>query len=143
MVGERAIFFRGDGRERGKIGVPRPRARNVAGSYDPDSGVLTIVEFTLPSDAVDYVNSMWAHQAEPFRGDVTNSYNDGPLGPGQPPLGPFYEIESSSPAAALTPGQSLSHLHRTLHVQGPASELDAIARARLDVSLAEIIAAFQ
>jgi hypothetical protein len=131
------IYFRGDGAERGKIGVARPRARSMAGSYDPDRGVLTVVTFSLPSDATDYVNSMWEMQARPFAGDVVNSYNDGPLGPGQPPLGPFYEIESSSPAAFLEPGASLRHVHRTFHFEGPASDLDGIARAMLGTGLPE------
>jgi hypothetical protein len=137
-IGDRAIFFRGDGRERGKIGVSRARARDVAGSYDPDAGVLTLIRFTLPEPPAAYVNSMWALQKDPYGGDVINSYNDGPLGPGQPPLGPFYEIESSSPAAALAPGASLVHRHRTMHLQGPVAELDALARQVLGVSLAEI-----
>jgi hypothetical protein len=140
-VGERAIFFRGDGQRRGKLGLPRTRARDIAGSYDPDGGVLTIVRFTLPSDAHDYVNSMWEKQAQPYAGDVVNSYNDGPLGPGAPPLGPFYELESSSPAAALAPQHTLAHVHRTLHVQGSEAELEAIALTLLGVSLAEIRAA--
>ena len=134
-----AIFFRGDGRKRGKIGVPRPRARDAAGSYDPASRVLTLIQFTLPDDARDYVNSMWEHQAQPFNGDVVNSYNDGPLGPGQPPLGPFYELESSSPAAALAPGASIRHVHRTIHLQGAEADLDPVARAVLGVSLQQIV----
>lgn len=138
QIGPRAIFFRGDGKERGKIGVPRPRARTVAGSYDPDGQVLTIMQFTVPASSDGYVNSMWAVQKDPYGGDVINSYNDGPLGPGQPPLGPFYEIESSSPAAALAPGASLAHRHRTIHLQGPPAELDAVARQVLGVSLEEI-----
>jgi Family of unknown function (DUF6786) len=129
------VFFRGDGRERGKIGIPRRRARDVAGSYDPDSHVLTLVRYSLPESARDYVNSMWEQQRAPFGGDVVNSYNDGPLGPGQLPLGPFYEIESSSPAAALRPGESLEHVHRTVHLTGPDADLDAVARAVLGVSL--------
>jgi hypothetical protein len=137
-VGEQAVFFRGDGASRGKIGIPRPRARDVAGSYDPDAGVLTIIRFTLPEAATDYVNSMWALQDEPYGGDVINSYNDGPLGPGQPPLGPFYEIESSSPAAALAPSASNTHVHRTFHLQGPEAALDAVARAVFGVSIEEI-----
>jgi hypothetical protein len=134
------VFFRGDGRQRGKIGIPRPRARGIAGSYDPDSHVLTIVQVSVPADARDYVNSMWEQQARPYGGDVINSYNDGPLGPGQPPLGPFYEIESSSPAAALAPGASLEHVHRTIHLQGDDVDLDAIAKGVLGVSLADIAA---
>ena len=137
-IGERAIFFRGDGKQRGKIGVPRPRARDVAGSYEPDARVLTLVQYTLPSDAKDYVNSMWEEQADPYAGDVVNSYNDGPLGPGAPPLGPFYELESSSRAAALAPRESLTHVHRTLHMRGPERDLDAIALTMLGVPLVEI-----
>jgi hypothetical protein len=138
-VGESAIFFRGDGKARGKIGIPRPRAKDVAGSYDPDSRVLTLMQFTLPAKSDGYVNSMWALQKNPYGGDVMNSYNDGPLGPGQPPLGPFYEIESSSPAAALAPGASIQHVHRTIHLQGPDPALDAVAKAVLGVSLAQIV----
>jgi hypothetical protein len=137
-VGERALFFRADGQKRGKIGVPRPRARDVAGSYDPDAGVLTLVKFTLPSGATEYVNSMWEQQQDPYDGDVVNSYNDGPITPGAAPMGPFYEIESSSPAAALGPGESLQHVHRTFHLEGSDGELDGIARAALGVSLEEI-----
>ena len=137
-VGRSAVFFRGDGTRRGKIGIPQSRATNIAGSYDPDRRLLTIVQFTLPDAPAGYVNSMWARQDQPYRGDVINSYNDGPLGPGQPPLGPFYEIESSSPAAALTPGDSIRHVHRTVHLQGSGAGLDAIARAVLGLSLDEI-----
>jgi hypothetical protein len=139
-VANDTVFLRADGRQRGKIGIPRPRVRGVAGSYDPDSHVLTILQVTVPADARDYVNSMWEKQAHPYGGDVINSYNDGPLGPGQPPLGPFYEIESSSPAAALAPNASLQHVHRTIHLQGDEADLDAIAKSVLGVSLADITA---
>jgi hypothetical protein len=138
-IADGVLFFRADGKQRGKIGLPRPRARDVSGSYDPERHVLTLVRFTLPS-ASDYVNSMWERQQRPYAGDVVNSYNDGPLAPGAEPLGPFYEIESSSPAAALAPGGTLVHVHRTIHLQGPEAELDAIARAVLGVSLSEIMA---
>jgi hypothetical protein len=123
--------------------LPRARARDVAGSYDPDAHVLTIVKFSRPPDATDYVNSMWERQDRPYAGDVVNSYNDGPLTPGGAPLGPFYEIESSSPAAALAPNASLRHVHRTFHLEGPENELDAVARAALGVSLAEISSSFK
>jgi hypothetical protein len=139
-VGPKAIFFRGDGRQRGKIGVSRPRATDVAASYDPDRQALTIVKFTLPDAPHGYVNSMWAHQPEPYKGDVINSYNDGPLTAGAAPGAPtFYELESSSPAAALRPGESLQHVHRTVHIQGPADRLNAVAVAVLGVSLDEIV----
>jgi len=138
-----ALFFRGDGLERGKIGVPRPRARPIAGSYDASRGVLTLVEYTLPDDpGAGYVNSKWEHQDAPYGGDVVNSYNDGPPGPGKKPLGPFYEIETSSPAAALAPGQSLTHVHRTIHLAGPLESLTGIAKDKLGVGIPEIEGVF-
>lgn len=135
------LFFRGDGKERGKIGVPRKRARPLAASYDAEHGVLTLVEYTLPEGSKDYVNSMWEEQKDPYGGDVVNSYNDGPLAPGKPPLGPFYEIETSSPAAALAPGASITHVHRTIHIEGRREALDPIAKKILGVGVSEIDAA--
>jgi hypothetical protein len=132
------IFFSGDGKHRSKIGLSPKRCKPVAGSYDAANKVLTLVQFTRPEGAADYVNSMWKMQDNPYAGDVVNSYNDGPTSPGGKPLGPFYEIESSSPAAALAPGESLTHVHRTLHLQGDEAALDPIARAALGVGLEEI-----
>ena len=86
----------------------------------------------------DSVNSMWELQDEPYRGDVVNSYNDGPPEPGAKPMGPFYELETSSPAAVLRPGETLGHRHRTIHLQGSEASLDPIARQVLGVSLEEI-----
>jgi hypothetical protein len=129
------IFFKGDGEQRGKIGLSPKRAKGLAASYDASRGVLTFVRYDQPGGAADYVNSMWEIQKEPFKGDVVNSYNDGPPSPGQKPLGPFYELETSSPAAALAPGASLTHVHRTFHVQGDRTELDALAKGLLGVSL--------
>jgi hypothetical protein len=141
IVGSGRLFFRADGRYRSKIGIPPRRATPVCGSYDPERRVLTLVQLTLPV-AHDYVNSMWKIQDEPYGGDVVNSYNDGPLEPGAEPLGPFYELESSSPALALEPGESYVHVHRTVHFQGTAKALDPIARAALGVDIAGIAAAF-
>ena len=88
------------------------------------------------------MNSLWEQQREPYRGDANNSYNDGAPTPGAKPLGPFYELESSSPAAALAPGESAEHVHRTLHFVGAPEDLDAIARASLGVGIADITSAF-
>ena len=114
----------------------------VLGSYDARDRVLTLVQFTRAEGATDYVNSMWEIQTKPYAGDVVNSYNDGPPAPGAKPLGPFYELETSSPAAALAPSESLVHRHRTLHFVGDGAALDAVARKVLGVGLAEIQAAF-
>ena len=137
------LFFSGDGKYRSKIGISPARVKPFAGSYDAANGVLTIVHLTVPEGATDYVNSMWEIQKEPFAGDVVNSYNDGPASPGAKPLGPFYELESSSPAAALAPWKTLVHVHTTMHFQGPEKALDAIARKALGVGLEEIKKALQ
>jgi hypothetical protein len=142
LVRDEVLFFRGDGLYRSKIGIPPARAKSVLGSYDAKGSVLTIVEFNRPEGATDYVNSMWQIQDKPFGGDAVNSYNDGPPEPGQKPLGPFYELETSSPAAALKPGEALVHTHRTMHFVGNAVALDKIARKTLGVSLDAITTAF-
>jgi hypothetical protein len=137
------LFFSGDGKYRSKIGIAPLRVKPFAGSYDAANGVLTLVHLTIPEGATDYVNSMWEIQEKPFAGDVVNSYNDGPSAPGAKPLGPFYELESSSPAAALAPGETLAHVHTTMHFQGPEKALDQIARRVLGVGLEEIEKAFK
>ncbi len=132
------LFFSGDGKYRSKIGVSPRRVKPFAGSWDAANKVLTLVHLTVPEGATDYVNSMWKIQDDPFAGDVVNSYNDGPASPGAKPLGPFYELESSSPAGALGPGGRLTHVHTTMHFQGPDAALDEIARAVLGVGIADI-----
>jgi hypothetical protein len=142
IVMDGILFFSGDGAFRSKIGLSPKRVKPFAGSYDAANSVLTLVHLTLPENAADYVNSMWKIQEDPFAGDVVNSYNDGPASPGAKPLGPFYELESSSPAAALAPGASIRHVHTTMHFQGNEKALDAITRQALGVGIQEIKEAF-
>lgn len=142
-VAESVVFFRGDGQYRSKIGISPLRARPVAGSYDGQRRVLTLVQYTRPPNAGAYVNSMWEMQREPFKGDVVNSYNDGPSAPGRPPLGPFYELETSSPALSLLPAQQQTHVHRTFHLVGPEADLDRISRHALNIGLADMKSVFR
>lgn len=137
-VRDDVVFLAADGKYRSKIGINPRRSKALLGSYDGEHRVLTLVQFSQPEGVTDYVNSLWKLQEHPYGGDAANSYNDGPPAPGAKPMGPFYELESSSPAAALAPGASLSHVHRTIHLTGPHAALDAIARATLGVSLDEI-----
>ena len=138
VVKDGVMFFSGDGQYRSKIGLSPHRAKPILGSYDIANKVLTIVQYNKPEGINDYVNSMWELQDKPYKGDVVNSYNDGPAEPGAKPLGPFYELETSSPAAVLKPGQTLSHIHRTYHMQGSEADLDLVAKATLGVTIAEI-----
>ena len=136
-----AILMLADGKFRAKIGTSQRRAGNLLGSIDFISGVLTLVHFSMPDDPCqcDYMNNMWElPQAEPYVGDVANSYNDGPPEPGKEGLGAFYEIESLSPAAALDTGQSLEHHHRTLHVKADAGTLARLAKETLGVDLQSV-----
>ncbi|HSF45253.1 MAG TPA: DUF6786 family protein [Chitinophagaceae bacterium] len=120
------IRFSADGKYRSKIGISPKRALPFIGSYDSEKSVLTIARFSLPTQARDYVNSLWRLQDDPFSGDAVNAYNDGPVDGKQ--MGNFYEIESSSPAAALDPGMSLGHKHVTIHIKGSKDQLEPIAR---------------
>lgn len=141
-IGDGVLFFSGDGNFRSKIGIPPKRAREIAGSWDAQAGVLTIVKYTQPAAAsTDFVNSMWEIQTEPYGGDVVNAYNDGPPAPGAKPLGPFYELETSSPALALAAGASAEHVQETYHFEGDRAQLNSIAQQLLRTEIAEIEAA--
>jgi hypothetical protein len=137
--GEGWIELVADGERRGKIGVGPGRARETLGSFVPSAGLLTLVRYAKPAHAPEgYVNSAWEQQREPYGGDVVNAYNDGPTAPGQPSLGGFYELETSSPALALAPGQSARHVHTTLHVVAAPAALEPLAKTVLGVSLEEL-----
>jgi hypothetical protein len=92
--------------------------------------------------SLPYVRSQWMDHKDPYAGDLINVYNDGPSAPGKPPLGPFYELETSSPAKPLAPGKTLAHTQETMHFRGTPEQLDPIARKLLGVSTGEIQAAF-
>ena len=138
-TGDGVLFFAADGQFRSKIGLNPQRSTPLCGSYDAAREVLTVVQYNQPSaEVTDYVNSKWELQKQPYAGDVINAYNDGPAEPGAEPLGPFYELETSSPALPLASGASGTHIQTTFHFEGDLKQLDAIARKTLGVSLAEI-----
>jgi hypothetical protein len=133
MVKDGLILFKADGQYRSKIGISPQRALPRVASYDATNGVLTIATFSLPEGSKEYVNSLWQIQEDPFSGDAINSYNDGPVNGGQ--MGKLYELESSSPAGALAPDESLTHYHRTIHIKASKEELDKIAIKLLGVAV--------
>ena len=140
---DKVVYFKGDGKYRSKIGFFPDRAREWLGSYNPDNNVLTLVKYNKPDGVRDYVNSLWEIQKEPFKGDVINAYNDGPPSPGAKPLGPFYELETSSPAAALGPGETITHIHSTYHLKGTPRQLDPLMLKVLGITTANAVTAFQ
>ena len=137
-VRDDTVFFRGDGSRRGKIGVDAKFSRGVLGSYDAVGKVLTLVTYNVQESPFGYVNSMWNLQDEPYVGDVINAYNDGPSEQGGAPLGPFYELETSSPAAALGPNEAMQHVQQTWHIKGPDEQLKVVAKRLLGVDLSDI-----
>ena len=143
VVKDGVLFFCADAKYRSKIGLSPRRVKPLLGSYDAGSHTLTLVRFSVPEGAADYVNSMWEMQKAPFSGDVLNSYNDGPPQPGAKQMGKFYELESSSPAMALAPGASATHRHQTVHLQGTEKQLEQISQAAFGVSLAKITSVFK
>jgi len=136
-VRESFVALRADGQSRGKIGVGPRRARNTLGAWNAETGVLTVVRFSLDPQATEYVDSTWAEQRNPLGGDVVNAYNDGPT-PAGAPLGPFFELESSSPALPLVSGQRAAHRQSTVHLRGDRDALDTLARSLLGAGLDEI-----
>ena len=136
------IYFKADGKYRSKIGVPPQRASEFSGSYDASRGALTLLWCDLPKGRTDYVNSKWEIQKEPFSGDAINAYNDGPVEDGTQ-MGPFYELESSSPAANLKPGEKLTHTQRIFHFTGNEAELSKITERIFGVSLNDVVKKFK
>jgi hypothetical protein len=134
-------YLKADGKFRGKVGIPPQHATNFIGSYNAQDRVLTLLQCTWPKNA-EFVNSAWEEQKDPFSGDAFNAYNDGPLKDGSQ-LGPFYEVESLSPAAFLSPGKSLTHTQITYHLQGDEKVLNKIAEQILGVGLQSIQNAFK
>jgi len=134
---ERTVFFKADGKSRGKIGVSPARSTGFMGSYDALNKVLTILEISEPNVEDSYVNSAWELQDDPYSGDVLNSYNDGALEDGDQ-MGPFYELESSSPALALGSGESYTHTQRIYHFKGKKEILNRITKKVFNVSIDEI-----
>jgi len=136
------IYFRIDGNYRSKIGIPKERAGNFCGSYDEENKMLTVIWFNKPATNSPYVNSNWGSQDDPYNGDVVNSYNDGPLEDGSI-MGPFYEIETSSPGAELQNGQSIMHTQRVYHFEGEEEILEPITLALFGLSITEIKTKFK
>ena len=138
-ISQGVLFFAADGQFRSKIGLNPRRSTPLCGSYDAARGGLTLVQYNQPSaEVTDYVNSKWELQEQPYAGDVINAYNDGPAEADAEPLGPFYELETSSPALPLASGASGTHIQTTFHFEGDREGLDLIAQRTLGVSLAEI-----
>ncbi|HTN35479.1 MAG TPA: DUF6786 family protein [Arachidicoccus sp.] len=134
------LYLKADGKSRGKLGVVPNKAKDWIGSYAADTKVLTLLHFDI-EPASKYLNQEWNTEKPTFSGDAVNAYNDGPLEDGSQ-MGPFYEMESVSPAAFLAPGNTLLHQQSVYHFTGSEKDLNTIALKCLGVSLADIKSAF-
>lgn len=135
-IKDSAVFLKADGKFRSKIGLAPQSARPVAGSYDAEKHILTIIQFDLDTKG-DYLKSTWELHKEPYKGDAINAYNDGPLEDGTQ-MGPFYELESNSSVKLLKKNEKLTHIHRTYHFEGEKGSLNNIAKQVLGVDIDQI-----
>lgn len=133
---EGVLYFKTDGKSRGKLGMNARRTTSKAGNYDPVTKRLTIIDFDIHPEAV-YLNQEWNPERNPLIGDALNAYNDGPLEDGSI-MGPFLELESSSPGAFLKPREALTHRHDVYHFVGDEAALSLISEALLGVSLEQV-----
>jgi len=138
---DHVLYLKADGKSRGKLGVSPNKAKDWIGSYAADTKVLTLLHYDLDPEA-KYLNQEWNTDKPSFIGDAVNAYNDGPLEDGSQ-MGPFYEMESVSPAAFLMPGASLTHRQSVYHFTGAEKDLNTIAEKILGVTLTDINGAFQ
>ncbi|MCL4481973.1 MAG: hypothetical protein M1445_05070 [Bacteroidetes bacterium] len=58
-------------------------------------------------------------------------------------MGPFYEIESSSPAALLAPGEKITHKQQIFHISGDEAKLSSITEKLFSISVSDIKQAFK
>jgi hypothetical protein len=137
IIAKGIIYFKADGKYRSKIGIPPRRAMSFSGSYDAQHKALTLLWCDIPAGNTNYVNSKWEMQKDPFSGDAINAYNDGPVEDGTQ-MGPFYELESSSPAAGLKPGEKLLHRQRIFHFEGSETQLSLITEALFGIKINEV-----
>lgn len=135
-IADSVLYFKADGKYRSKIGLPPSIAKPVAASFDFSRNILTIIVFPVDKKG-SYVNSKWEIQNKPYSGDVVNAYNDGPLADGTQ-LGPFYELESSSPAKELKRGENISYIQTTCHFEGDFEGLRELAKKVLGVDLSTL-----
>jgi hypothetical protein len=130
------LLLKCDGKHRSKLGLSPQITKPIAGSFDFKKNVLTLILFPV-DPAGHYVNSKWEFQKNPFQGDAVNAYNDGPLADGTQ-MGPFYELESSSQALSLKPGESHTYQQVTCHFEGDFLSLNELAIRWLGIDLKSV-----
>jgi hypothetical protein len=64
------LLFKADGKSRGKLGIVARHASEIAGSYDNEHRVLTIILFDVDGQA-QYLNQEWNITKPSFSGDAS------------------------------------------------------------------------
>lgn len=133
IMKDSVLLLKCDGKHRSKLGLSPVIAKPIAGSYDFKNNMLTLILFDVNPNG-NYVNSKWELQQDPYKGDVVNAYNDGPLEDGSQ-MGPFYELESSSAAKPLQPGEMQTYRQVTCHFEGDYATMQSIVRQLIGFDL--------
>ncbi|RKR15349.1 hypothetical protein CLV91_1434 [Maribacter vaceletii] len=137
VVKDKVLYYKADANYLNKIGTLPEYTLPYFGSYSPELNSLTIVKFSFNSLDKEYVNAHPVNVENQYRGDVINVFNDGKWGE-VGPFGPFYELETSSPAKELKVGESVSHFQEVYHFKGSKKELNKISISVLGVSIKDI-----
>jgi hypothetical protein len=137
------VYYKADANYMNKIGIPVEHTKPIFGSYDEERKLLTVVTFSMTSDTdADYVNGIWRFEGDAYNGEIINVFNDGAPDEQSKPFGPFYELETSSIALALTPKQKYQHRHTTMHFQADETSLNILTRQLFGVPLEQIKSVF-
>ncbi|WP_298487642.1 DUF6786 family protein [uncultured Maribacter sp.] len=128
------LFYKADANYLNKIGTLAEYTLPYFGSYSPELNSLTIVKFSFNSLDKEYVNAHPVNVENQYRGDVINVFNDG-VWNNVGPFGPFYELETSSPAKELKVGESISHFQEVYHFNGSEAELNKISEKIFGIKL--------
>ncbi|MGQ1784778.1 DUF6786 family protein [Saccharicrinis sp. GN24d3] len=135
IIKDNIVYYKADAAYMNKIGIQPEYCKNVFGSYSPEINLLTIVKYHFTKDSL-YVNSQWGHE-KPYKGDVINIFN-GEVNESLDRAWPFYELETSSSAKELQPGEEMYHMHSIYHFEGDEGYLDNIANQVLGVSIIKL-----
>jgi hypothetical protein len=130
------LVLKADGKFRSKVGLAPAIASNMAASFDFANNVLSVIIFPVEKDGL-YMKAKWEIQKDPYKGDVVNAYNDGPMADSTQ-LGPFYELESTSPVKVLDKGETLGYHQLTCHFEGSYEAMKALTKSLLNVDLDEV-----
>ncbi|MER2491334.1 DUF6786 family protein [Catenovulum sediminis] len=132
------VFYRADGEYMNKIGIPVNNTRPYLAAYDSYNQRLTIEYFHISNkENRNYLTASWITPKDAYNGEIVNIFNDGPDDFGHY-FGHFFELEASSAAFELAPGESQKHFHYSFHFSGEKNKLNQIAKQVLGLSLDDV-----